>query len=277
MIQVALDFAPGLHGHFLELVLNKYIYGVGHTVDNIFQSTGAVHVINVDPEYQKSKIVDRGHFSSFRYPYPSTSEKVVFINHCADLDVVLLTNIYHRCHADALTTADFDGEQIKRLHQSFMGAGNDLELRNNWFAKLNERHFEHAATRPVTVLPTYNFDYRSFFDLTSFCAELQKTARFLEKTFKFDSSLPCLWQEFIDRNQGWALYKQSESIIESALFEKNVEIPNDWKIHAYLNFRLSRMFDIQDGVLYNSKKYPSTTSELLSVVTNHIQYFNNRW
>ena len=36
MIQVALDFAPGLHGHFLELVLNKYIYGVNFDSPEIF-------------------------------------------------------------------------------------------------------------------------------------------------------------------------------------------------------------------------------------------------
>ena len=79
MIQVALDFAPGLHGHFLELVLNKYVYKVPFNGTNIFQSSGAVHAINVDQEYQRLKIVHQSHFSSFNKKYPETTEKVVFV------------------------------------------------------------------------------------------------------------------------------------------------------------------------------------------------------
>ena len=58
---MAIDFAPGLHGHFLEYVINRYIFGVTCDVDSIFQSSGAVHAINVDSDYQKNKIANRGH------------------------------------------------------------------------------------------------------------------------------------------------------------------------------------------------------------------------
>lgn len=278
MIQVALDFAPGLHGHFLELVLNKYIYGIKFTGNQIFQSTGAVHSINVDKEYQKFKVVDRGHFSSFQYSFAPSTKKVVFINYHPELDFVLLTNIYYRCHPDATNKADFNVDIIKSVHEKNLAEGSNLDLRNNWYSKLNERLFvERTLMKPQTTLPVYDFDYKSFFDLNNFCVELQKTAHFLEETFKFDTSLADLWHEFMQRNQGWALYQQAESILASAVSKQPMPIPDDWKLHAYLNFRLSRMFDIHDGVLYNSEKYPSTTLELLEVVQAHIANFDNRW
>ena len=57
MIKLALDFAPGLHGHFLEYVCNRYIFKVPYEKNTVFQSTGACHTINTDSEYQKNKVV----------------------------------------------------------------------------------------------------------------------------------------------------------------------------------------------------------------------------
>jgi hypothetical protein len=278
MARIALDFAPGSHGHFLELVLNKYIYGIPFQSSKIFQSSGAVHTVNTNQDYQNQKIVHRGHFSSFKFPYFTGAQKVVFIEHCPKLDVVLLTNIFHRCHRDAVNVDDFDADQIIATHTQFLATGNtDLDYRNNWFAKLNERHFDHAERRPNTQLPVYNFDYKSFFDLNNFCTELQKTAHFLEETFKFDCTLSELWQEFMDLNQGWALYTQAHSILQAALSNRDLPIPNDWKLHAYLNFLLGKMFDLYDGILYNNHVYPATTSELLAVVQDHLATFDSRW
>jgi len=278
MARIALDFAPGLHGHFLELVLNKYIYGVPFRSDKIFQSSGAVHAINIDQDYQSQKIVYQGHFSSFDYPYCARTKKVVFINHDPELDFVLLTNIFYRCHKDAVNVADFDVNAITAIHKQFLITGNtDLDFRNNWFAKLNERHFDHASMQPDTQLPLYNFDYKSFFDLSNFCMELQKTAHFLQETFKFDYTLAELWQKFINLNQGWILRKQAHLILESTLSKHELSIPNDWKLHAYLNFQLSRMFDLHDGQLYTEPRYPGVTSELLAVVQEHLSNFDSKF
>lgn len=276
-MKIELDFAPGLHGHFLELVLNKYIYKVKFDGESIFQSSGAVHAINTNVAYQQSKVVCRGHFSSFKTNFSNDTKKIVFIKHDPALDIVLLTNIYHRCHPDSLLVTDFNVNEITELHKSFLFAGNDLELRNNWFAKLDEHHFDHAEMMPQTKLPTYNFDYKSFFSLHDFCQEIKNTSKFLGETFKFDQSLGILWTDFISRNQGWNLYKLGNEIIDSTLQGKNMDIPNDWKLHAFVNFKLSRIFDLYDGELFEQPGYPSTTAKLLSVISEHIKNFDNRW
>lgn len=275
---IAIDYAPGLHGHFLELVLNKYIYGIPFNSDKIFQSSGAVHAININQDYQDRKIVYQGHFASFGDVYNKHVQKVVFIDHDPKLDFVLLTNIFYRCHEDSMDVSDFNVDKIIALHKSFLTTGNtDLDFRNNWFAKLDQRFFEHASAHPTTQLPVYNFDYGSFFELSNFCTELKKTAHFLQETFKFDHTLGKLWQEFMARNQGWALREQAHAILQSMLANQNITIPNDWKLHAYLNFRLSRMFDLYDGKLHTNHTYPTTTSELLTVIQEHLATFDSRW
>lgn len=275
---VALDFAPGLHGHFLEFVVNKFIYGVKYNDLDIFQSSGAAHAINVNDSYQSTKIVHRAHYSSFTFPYPRDTTAVIFIDHrIPDLDIVLLTNIYHRCHPNSMESTDFNVEEIKQMHRQFLLTNSDLESRNNWFAKLNERHFDHAFMQPKTNLPVFYFNYASFFNLLDFYLELKRLSKFLNETFTADDSLAQLWSEFILKNQGWTLYNLGNSLLESALFGGNKQIPDDWKLHAYLNFKLSKIFDLYSGVLHTDKNYPSTTSELKLIIDDHVKNFDNQW
>lgn len=276
-MRTAIDFAPGLHGHFLELVVNKYIYGIDFNTIKVFQTSGAVHAININETYQKNKLANHGHYSSFNICYPQSVDSVIFIDHASELDVVLLTNIYYRCHPDSVSVEDFDVQQIIDLHKNLLLHDSNLGLRNNWFAKLSERHFEHPSKQPNTNLPIYKFPYKSFFNLIDFCKELKKLSKFLDETFKFDSSLVALWNEFINRNQGWALYNHGNALIEKMLNEESLDIPDDWKLHAFINFQLSKLFDLYDGDLFDNEIYPATTLDLFEIVNNHIKNFDNRW
>lgn len=276
-MKIALDFAPGLHGHFLELVVNKYIYGKEFNGDHIFQNTGAAHGINFDSDYQKNKVVYSGHYSSFRVPYPNGTEQVIFIDHCSELDFVLLTNIYYRCHPDAVSKRDVNVNEIMQMHEQFLLEDRNIDRRNNWFSKLCDSKFEHARIKPSTNFPVYNFDFSSFFHLTDFCNEMKRLSKFLNVTFKFDMSLSELWKEFINCNQGWQLYCQANGLLEDMLLGHNKDIPDDWKLHAYLNYRLSKTFEVDDGQLYTNEQYPKNTFELLDVVVDHVNNFDNRW
>ena len=267
---IALDFAPGLHGHFLEFIVNKFIYGVPSDNQNIFQSSGAVHKINVDSQYQQKKMVHCGHYTSFNYNYPSDTHQIIFIDHTSELDIVLLTNVYHRCHPESMNTDDFDINKIQQLHRSMLLADSDLQCRNNWFAKLNEGVFKDQLLPPTTDIPVHFFNYTSFFNLIDFCTELKKLARFLGETFTFDLLLSAYWTEFIEKNQGWKLHKLGNSLLQSALCSIDVPIPDDWKLHAYLNFKLSKVLDIHDGILFTNPVYPDTTLKLASIIHNHI-------
>jgi hypothetical protein len=276
--KVALDFAPGLHGHFLEFILNKYIFDVPFDDNIIFQSSGAFHAINLNREYQLKKVVNQGHFSAFDYDYPEYVSKIIFIEHTPKLNFVLLTNIFYRCHPSSVTSVDFNVNEINMLHKSFMSdlGTTDIDCRNNWYTKLAEDHFLHPYKKLKTSLPVYNFNIENFYNINDFCAALTGTAHFLERTFKFDDSLATLWEEFIRKNQGWQLYTLGNLLLESTLMGKEVDIPNDWKLHSYLNFCLGKMFNLFDGVLFDSI-YPTDTLQLKKIIQDHIKNFDLRW
>lgn len=278
MKQYVIDFAPGLHGHFLEYVINRYVFAVEAQVNSIFQSSGACHPINTDPVYQAHKLIERGHYSAFQYPYPTTTKKIVFVEHDPVLDFVLLTNIYYRCHPDSIGVEDFNVEEVKQLQQGMMFNGSDSDLKNNWYNKLMEHHFDHAARQPCTDLPVFRFRYQSFFRLYDFLAELKAVADFLEHTFRFDQSLVTLWQDFIARNQGLKHWQTSNTLFESIVSGNNVDIEDDWKIHAHLNYQISQVFKLYDHPrLFSQEQYPTTTKEVHNIIVDHINVFDQRW
>lgn len=267
MKKVFLDFAPGLHGHFVEFIINKYIYNVPTSQNQLFHRTGAMHFIHTDKIYQQNKVVQLDHFSALKRSYPSTAEKIIFINHSPNLEFVLLTNVYYRCSGNA--DIDLDPAKIQKYHENLMGNGTLLDFRNYWYSRLIEFPYEPALMIPSTHLPIFNFNYSSLFNLADFLIELNNLAKFLEMKFNYDSSLVKLWDEFIEKNQGWQLYLIGNSIIDSAIRKENKEIINDWKLHAYLNFKITKIFNIFDGPLFTNEKYPSTSIEFMKLIEDY--------
>jgi hypothetical protein len=283
--EYVIDFSPGLHGHFLEYVLNRYIFQIETRVKSIFQSTGACHPINTDKVYQDKKLIHRGHYSAFENPYPIGIKKVIFIDHDPELDFVMLCNIYHRCHPDSVNAEDFNVEEINEMHESMTlldNKGRDhyttRDFKNDWYAKLMERHFEHASRQPVTDLPVMKFGIKSFFNLYDFLLEIRRAANFLDHTFNFDKSLIDLWYEFISRNQGYQAWAECRKLFELIVSGADVDIVNDWKIHAYLNYQISKVFHLYDHPrLFAQETYPTSTREIHDIIADHVNKFDQRW
>ena len=275
---IIIDFAPGLHGHFLEFIINRYIFGVEYSVESIFQSTGAAHVINVDPVYKQNKIVESYHYSSIcnNKTYSTQFDKIIFIKHNLNFNFVLLTNIFYRCHSKAVGTKDIDANLIIEFHKQLMAtdAVTDRELKNNWFAKLQGRHFVECEKRAKSNILVFDFDFGSFFTLTTFLKELRRTADYLGMTFRFDQSLVNLWNEFIEKNQGYKLYNLGNHLLNQVYNNHNAEIPNNWKLHAYINHNIAETFRLYDGELFESELYPTNTQHIHKIILDHIASFD---
>jgi hypothetical protein len=279
-MKVALDFAPGLHGHFLEYVCNRYIFKVPFTKQNIFQSSGACHPINVDSVYQKNKIVIQGHYSSFNLQYPADTTQIIFVKHNSIFDLILLTNMFYRCHPNSINVDDFNVDVIKSLQLDLMfnDVATDQQLRNNWYSKLTERHFEMTEKKQLTNLETYNFDYGSFFQLDQFLLELKKVADFLGNTFVFDKSLVVLWKEFISYNQGYQLYNNGNYLFDQIVSNNSSSIGTDWKLQAYLNYKISSTFKLYDHPdLFKKEEYPSNTKQIYELIMCHVENYDKKF
>jgi hypothetical protein len=283
---IAIDFAPGLHGNFLEFVINRYIFDVPYSVDSIFQKSGAAHIINQDPVYQQHKKTYWGHFSAYGDSYPESVNKVIWIKHNPKLDFVLLTNIFYRCHPNAVSQNDTSIVDQKKFHTDLMGpsfwsqaeTGSLKSLRMNWYTKFQERHFSETEKYPNTTIPVHEFDYSSFFSLPEFIIELQRVSEFLNITLKYDTSLGKLWQEFALINQGFNNYKQAQQILANTL--SNVLSPidvDDWQLQAWLNHNLSKMFRLYDGELFDNEQYVDNTQSLYALIQQHLIDFDSKF
>jgi hypothetical protein len=61
---IAIDFYSGSHGHFLEYVINTYIFK-GSKIKNIFTDLGTSHLIRDDISYMDQRMVEARHYSEF--------------------------------------------------------------------------------------------------------------------------------------------------------------------------------------------------------------------
>jgi hypothetical protein len=274
---IAIDFAPGAHGHFLEYVVNRWIYQVPYTMEDPFQSSGSSHRITQDLVYQQSKIAKTSHYTVHKLPYPDNTEKVIVIKHCSRLDYVLLTNVFYRTHPDAVRTEDFPTEKIQQLHIGNISANGkeptEIELRDNWYNKLYERDIFGTHGFQKTKLPYFEFDYQTFFNFPEFVTELQRLSDFLNFTFVYNTDLWQIWKTFIDSNQGWLAYQHADELLTKIYSNQSSAIEPDWKLHAWINTCLSRTFRIYSGSLFDGV-YPTNTQQVSNIITEHIKEFD---
>ena len=63
-MKIYLDFFSGSHGHFLEYVINTWLFK-GPRVNNIFNALGASHRIRSNSKYMVDRVVTAKHYSEF--------------------------------------------------------------------------------------------------------------------------------------------------------------------------------------------------------------------
>jgi hypothetical protein len=279
-IMTVIDFAPGTHGHFLEYVVNTYIFNINAPVKNLFQTSGAAHNINAAPEYQAQKMASSGHFSSYNHHYPDNTKKIIWIKHDPELDFVLLVNIFNRCHPDAIDGTDVNINEIHQLQMDLMFSSNQTpkSLRNDWYTKLQEHHLDQTKLKQKSDLPTFDFEYRSFFSLAEFIEQLQLLADFLNLTFVYNQSFIELYQEFIKINQGYQQYCTVLKIIDAILTNQPYPIDQtNWQIQSYINYRLSKLFKIYDGIIYSDDQYPKDANDIHKLVLEFVKNYDSRF
>lgn len=154
---------------------------------------------------------------------------------------------------------------------------NDWQLRNDWYTKLSERHFDLYERKLKSDAPVFDFNFGCFFDLNEFVSELQRLSNFVGLTLKFDQTLTTLWEEFIKRNQGYNLFVKCNQILAKTLNNQTFEIDLDWQGQSYINHQLSKMFRLYDGPLFDDTPYPKTTQELYQIIIDHLDNFDKRF
>jgi hypothetical protein len=281
MYQVAIDFDPGTHGHFLEYICNKYIFNVSVSNSPFFKS-GSSHAINLDANYQQNKQITSGHYTYFNgLPI---EDKVVYIKHNPKFDLVLLNNIFYRCYDDngvSGNQTDLDPEFILKWHADIIlkdsSTQNSSVLKENIYAKLTEKtHFQSSnITHPGKEV--FNFDYGSFFNLTDFLLELQQLSQFLNQMLFIPSELSEDWHKFIENNQGYQAYQRTNYLLEKILSNQEETIENNFFIHAGINVGLARIARLYDTELHSLDTYPTSTKQIYQILSKHLIDYDEKY
>ena len=124
-----IDFWGGSHGHFLEYVVNCWIFGCPRT-GHLFTHTGACHGAKTDKRYQQGSMVTCGHFSHWDLEFSDQPEKIIrimiddFVGACCyQINVI--------CRAGDVPKKDKESNNIPTEV-----ANDPVLLRANYFAKL---------------------------------------------------------------------------------------------------------------------------------------------
>jgi hypothetical protein len=267
---IYLDFFSGSHGHFLEYVINTWIFK-GPRVPDIFTEHGACHQIRKDTAYMAHRIVEAAHYTEFNISQ-NTPTKVIRINISQDwANWIYQINVMSRAGDIPLE------KKIKLISESVRRS--PAKLRNEWYAKFNSTvdGYPLPDNWSWIDLPAFEFCMESLFDLVEFYNELYRLAEFLEITFVPDQELSDLSEEFLTRNQGWQHYKECKHLVHAAIVGNNIEFFSTEMSQALINSLLSKSVGIFDGELFDNDSYPSNTCQLWNMVDQHLKTFDQKF
>jgi hypothetical protein len=264
---ILLDFYSGSHGHFLEYLVNVYIFRCPR-VDKIFTKLGTSHGIRKDVDYMDSRIVVAGHYSEFNIPTVDPAS-VIRLQINTDYGKTIY-QINVDCRA-----GDIPVEKKKQNIPNNIQLTPHL-LRNDYFSKL--KFLEYGYKMPGNwrwseSACIYDFPMESLFDLTALYSEMNKLSNFLNHSWNPDASLTTVWNEFITANHGVQALKKCKNILEMGLANNPMEFDcTPWE-QAILNLMAQQSV----GCLLDETSFPTNTQEIYQTINRYIETFDNQF
>jgi len=267
---IYLDFFSGSHGHFLEYVINTWLFK-GPRVGNIFTDLGASHVPWSDLNYMSNRMIAAKHYSEFdiECDVPDQVVQISISDDCARW--IYQINVVERAGD---IPAEKKNEEIPDMVRKIPHA-----FRNSWYSKFNFE--ENGYTLPNNwrwrEVPSFVFPMESLFDINDFYRRLYQLSKFLNITFVPDHDLAQLFEMFLIKNQGWQSYSKCKNIVHESLLRNNIEFTSNVCEQALINSMLTQIIGIFDGELFDYDDYPSNTLQLWNLIDHHLITFDQRF
>ena len=257
-----IDFYSGSHGHFLEYVVNSYIFK-GPRIENVLTNLGTSHGPKLSSLYRESRMIRCGHYSEFDRPLSQDPKQIVRISVSSTFEkTVYQINVMHRAGDIPVEKKIMDIPDSIRNNTSL--------LRNDYYSKLHDNGYTVPKKWKWDQIPNYEFSMGSLYNLHDFYNELQMLADFLAHSFTPDQSLVGLWREFMQKNQGWQCWNQAQILLQKSLANEDYEFLADVWTQAVLNSFLSKCVRIYDGELFENFNYPTNTQQIYTIIQKHL-------
>lgn len=264
---IALDFYSGSHGHFLEYVINAYIFKVPK-VDNIFTPLGTCHLIRKDQTYMSGRIVEARHYSELDIPVNGTVDNVIRIT----VDN-LLEHVCYQINVNC-RAGDIPAEK-KNLAIPITSTLLKADLRKNYYSKYTDPELGYQTPKPENwVLSAdnapFNFPMSSMYNLLDFYRTLNQLADYLNQTFLPDASLSTVWHKFVELNHGYQSWQKCQQVFDAVVSSQNKDVFLETHEEAVLNVLFAEAFKMYSGPLHELNQWPTNARDLFEIIENHL-------
>jgi hypothetical protein len=277
-----IDYFGGLHGHYLELVVNVFIWQNGFDINQpMFTDTGACHVKNNCSDY--NRIVGAMHFSHHNIPFDSNDRVVRIVPLQKDM-LIAVSNSFLRAGDQVFDLDNFEIDTINKLNQMPKAQPflNQIikdfgkksvypraQMRNYFYSMFESTEYGldmYSAFDPTTPNNIHVFPFGAFFDAGQFYLELNKIANFQNLNFYPTVQLSKLHQEFLKVNQGYHSQIKCNQVLEDILAGKNTPIKLNIIEEAWIAHQLVNIFRCYDLPILVQDQFPTNTKELADAV-----------
>jgi hypothetical protein len=264
---IAIDFYSGSHGHFLEYVVNTYIFK-GPKIENIFTDLGTSHLIRQNKPYMNQRIAEARHYSEFDLTTDFDFGKIIRIT-IDDLIGNICYQINVNCRA-----GDIPADKKNLMIPKTVRASSAM-LRQSYYSKF--LFSEHGYPTPKSsdwkigsADNSFEIPMSSMYNIVDFYKILSELSDFLEQTFVPDVDLYNTWCKFVKLNHGLNSWKKCQSVFEHVVSKKNINFLFETHEEALLNALFTLSFKIHDGPLFELDQWPSNTSDIYNMLEMHL-------
>jgi hypothetical protein len=276
-----IDFFGGLHGNFLELMINLFIYQI-HLDSNYqwFNKNGACHVKNNLASYIPK--IKCNHYSFFNMPF-SQNDRVIEIHCDQDYMLLALVNSLTRAADQIIDIWQLEKNTIKKL-AALPKANYLLEdiikehgerdeyprsvIRNYFYSKFDSAELGlHQFNDFKHTGPTLKFPFSAFFDFEQLCMQLNNCAFFLDMNFYPTLDTVKLWNNFIQKNQGYQSHIRCHNAMVHILSGDSMYI-GDFNLveEAWLLHRIAKIFRYYNPPFLDANHMPTDTKIISQIV-----------
>jgi hypothetical protein len=282
-MQQKIDFFGGLHGNFLELVVNVAINQNGYDISKPqFTEDGACHLKNRNPTYKKMIFAE--HYSYYNRPF-NVSDNVIQIVPTVDDLLIGFTNSFLRAGEQKFDIDNLEIDTINKLENLYLSKGANFKntlindygiktnyprsaIRNYFYSMLGDHDnglgmFTNFNNTPTNI---HHFPFKAFFNIQQFYQELNKIAKFLGLNFYPTIELAKLYNDFIKHNQGYHSELKCKEIWHAILLGKSMHISPNLIEEAWINYQIATCFRCYDLPLLIQDQYPSDTLTISQAV-----------
>jgi hypothetical protein len=276
-----IDFFGGLHGNYLELLINVFIHQNNYDITRpIFTKTGACHLKNKDHTYHK--IIEGRPYSYFGIPFNKDDRVVKIVPTINDM-LIGLTNSLLRAGDQEFDLNNLEIDTIKKLkllpkaNPFLITLENNYGVHKNYPRHLLRNHFyayfdtvEHGLemfnTFSSDINHYYDFPFRAFFDTNILFYELNNTAKFLEANFYPTDKLMQIHENFLILNQGYQSEIKCTHILADIWAGRSTNIDLNLIEEAWINWQVARSLRCYDLPILSGSVYPKTTLEISQAI-----------